>query len=159
MPQRAKCEQQATFRRGPDEVRARSPSSESNMVPLRCQILLESHFASRYPRLIKELTVADAVVAVVAAVACCCCCCWLLAAGCLLLAACCVVVVVVVVSSSKVFKKQAKPNGYKVFTQTWDILNTLRIRHALKNATPKQQGNAVLVTFPKSSPARYTLKT
>ena len=42
-----------------DEVRTRSPSSESNMVPLRCQILLESHFASRCPRLIQELVVAE----------------------------------------------------------------------------------------------------
>ena len=57
--QRAKCEQQATFRRGPEEVRTRSPSSESNMVPLRSRILLESHFASRCPRLIQELTVAE----------------------------------------------------------------------------------------------------
>ena len=52
--QRAKCEQQATFRRGPEEVQTRSPSSESNMVPLRSRILLESHFALR-----QELTVAE----------------------------------------------------------------------------------------------------
>ena len=40
-----------------DEVRTRSPSSESNMVRLRRQILVEPDFASRCFRLIKDLTV------------------------------------------------------------------------------------------------------